>query len=128
ARANLELARTTAARWQSLLKTESVSQQETDEKVGDHNAKIATVEAHAANVRRLEDLVGFQKVYAPFDGVITRRKPDIGALIDAGAFGANRELFRIAAIHQLRVFVSLPHLYPQAPPPAPPPPTPLHHM
>src|SRR5262249_40536471 len=63
--ANLELARTTAARWQSLLKTESVSQQETDEKIGDHQAKQATVEAHAANVRRLEDLVGVHKAYAP---------------------------------------------------------------
>jgi len=113
ARANLELARTTAARWQTLLKTESVSQQETDEKVGDHNAKSATVEAHAANVRRLEDLLGFQKVYAPFDGVITRRNTDIGALIDAGANTASRELFRLAAIHQLRVFVSVPQVYAQ---------------
>ena len=113
AQANLELARTTAARWQTLLKTESVSQQETDEKVGDHNAKIATVEAHAANVRRLEDLLGFQKVYAPFDGVITRRNTDIGALIDAGANAPSRELFRLAAIHQLRVFVSVPQVYAQ---------------
>ena len=113
AQANLELARTTAARWQSLLRTESVSQQETDEKVGDHNAKIATVEAHAANVRRLEDLLGFQKVYAPFDGVITRRNTDIGALIDAGANTPSRELFRLAAIHQLRVFVSVPQVYAQ---------------
>ena len=113
ARANLELARTTAARWQSLLKTESVSQQETDEKVGDHAAKSATVEAHAANVRRLEDLLGFQKVYAPFDGVITRRNTDIGALIDAGANAPSRELFRLAAIHQLRVFVSVPQVYAQ---------------
>src|SRR5262245_2370995 len=113
ARANLELARTTAARWQTLLKTESVSQQETDEKVGDHNAKIATAESHAANVRRLEDLVNFQKVYAPFDGVITRRNTDIGALIDAGANTPSRELFRLAAIHQLRVFVSVPQVYAQ---------------
>ncbi|HXJ83353.1 MAG TPA: efflux RND transporter periplasmic adaptor subunit, partial [Candidatus Methylomirabilis sp.] len=111
--ANLELARTTAARWQSLLKTESVSQQETDEKVSDHYAKQATMEAYAANVRRLEDLLGFQKIYAPFDGVITRRNTDIGALIDAGSNALGRELFRLAAIHTLRVFVSVPQVYAQ---------------
>lgn len=85
AQANLELAKTTAARWQFLLKTDSVSQQETDQAVSNFNAQKATVEANAANVRRLEELQSFQKIYAPFDGVITARNTDIGALIDAGA-------------------------------------------
>ncbi|HYB41122.1 MAG TPA: efflux RND transporter periplasmic adaptor subunit [Candidatus Methylomirabilis sp.] len=111
ARANLELSRTTAARWQSLLKTNSVSQQETDEKIGDLNAKLATVESNAANVHRLEDLQSFQKVYAPFDGVITRRNTDIGALVDAGANAQGRELYRLSAIGRLRVYVSVPQAY-----------------
>ncbi len=112
ARANMEMARTTAGRWQSLQKNNFVSQQETDEKVSDYNAKMAVVESSSANVRRLENLQGFQKIYAPFDGVITSRNTDIGALIDAG--GQARELFRLAAINKLRVFVSVPQMYAQA--------------
>lgn len=113
ARANLELSRTTAERWQTLAKSGFVSRQETDEKLGDFNAKKATVDSNAANVRRLEDLQSFQKIYAPFDGVIVSRNTDIGALIDAGA-GQARELFRLAAINKLRVFVSVPQMYAQA--------------
>jgi len=114
ARANMELSRKTAERWQTLSGSGFVSRQETDEKVGDLNAKTAIVESNAANVRRLEDIQGFQKVYAPFDGVITARNTDIGALIDAGAGGQARELFRLAAIDKLRVFVSVPQTYAQA--------------
>jgi RND family efflux transporter MFP subunit len=114
ARANLELSRTTADRWQTLSKSGFVSRQETDEKLGDFNAKKATVDSNAANVRRLEDLQSFQKIYAPFDGVIVARNTDIGALIDAGAGGQARELFRLAAIDKLRVFVSVPQMYAQA--------------
>jgi RND family efflux transporter MFP subunit len=114
AQANLDLARTTAARWQTLLKTQSVSQQETDEKLGDLNAKAAMVESNAANVRRLEDLQGFQRIYAPFDGVITARNTDIGALIEAGAAVQARELFRLAAIDKLRVYVGVPQMQSQA--------------
>jgi RND family efflux transporter MFP subunit len=114
ARANMELARTTAGRWQALLKNGHVSRQETDEKVSDYTAKLATVESNSANVRRLENLQSFQKIYAPFAGVITSRNTDIGALIDAGAAGQARELFRLAAINKLRVFVSVPQMYAQA--------------
>jgi len=114
ARANLELSRTTADRWQTLSKSGFVSRQETDEKLGDFNAKKATVDSNAANVRRLENLQSFQKIYAPFDGVIVARNTDIGALIDAGAGGQARELFRLAAIDKLRVFVSVPQMYAQA--------------
>lgn len=113
AQANLELARTTAARWQALLKTQSVSQQETDEKVSDLSAKAAVLESNAANVRRLEDLQNFQKVVAPFDGVVTARNTDIGQLIDGGAT-SQRELFRLAAIHKLRVYVGVPQAQSQA--------------
>ena len=112
ARANMEMARTTAGRWQALQKNNFVSRQETDEKVSDYNAKLAAVESSSANVRRLENLQSFQKIYAPFSGVITSRNTDIGALIDAG--GQARELFRLAAINKLRVFVSVPQMYAQA--------------
>ena len=120
AQANLDLAKTTAARWQTLLKTQSVSQQETDEKLGDLSAKAAMVESNAANVRRLEDLQGFQRIYAPFDGVITARNTDIGALIEAGATAQARELFRLAAIDKLRVYVGVPQTQSQAAQPGTP--------
>jgi RND family efflux transporter MFP subunit len=113
ARATMELARTTADRWQLLVKRESVSRQEADEKISDYIAKQAMVDSNAANVKRLEDLQGFQKVVAPFAGVITARNTDIGALIDAGAGGQARELFRLAAIDRLRIFVSVPQAYAQ---------------
>jgi RND family efflux transporter MFP subunit len=109
ARSNMEMARTTADRWQTLLKRDAVSRQETDEKISDYNAKKAITESNTANVQRLEDLQGFQKITAPFEGVITARNTDIGALIDAG--GQTRELFRLAAIGKLRVFVSVPQAY-----------------
>ena len=113
ARATMEMAKTTADRWQALFKRDAVSRQETDEKLSDYHARKATVDASGANVKRLEDLQAFQKITAPFDGVITARNTDIGALIDAGA-GQARELFRLAAIDKLRVFVSVPQTYAQA--------------
>src|SRR5262249_34213689 len=94
--ANLGLAQSTADRWQFLLKTQSVSNQETDEKIGDLNAKKAIVEAAASAVHRLEDLQSYEKVAAPFDGVITARNTDYGALIDAGANAPGKELFHLA--------------------------------
>jgi len=114
AQANHHLADTTAARWQFLLQTDSVSRQETDEKVADLSARKATVDSNASNVRRLEDLQSFQKVYAPFDGVLTARNTDVGALIDAGANSAGKELFHLAAIDTLRVFVAIPEVYSRA--------------
>ncbi len=79
------MANLTAARWQALLPSESVSQQEADEKAGDAAAKKALVDASRANLRRLEVLQGFKRIVAPFDGVVTARKTDIGALITAGS-------------------------------------------
>jgi RND family efflux transporter MFP subunit len=114
AQANLKLAQSTADRWQFLLKTQSVSRQETDEKVGDLNAKKAMVDASASAVHRLEDLQSYEKVTAPFDGVITARNTDVGALIDAGANSLGKELFHLAATGRLRVFVNVPEAYDRA--------------
>ena len=114
ARANMDMAHTTADRWQTLLKRDAVSRQETDEKVSDYNAKRAIVESNGANVQRLENLQAFQRVTAPFDGVITARNTDVGALIDAGAGAQARELFRLASTSKLRVFVSVPQAYARA--------------
>jgi RND family efflux transporter MFP subunit len=117
AEANLALSQTTAARYQELLKSDSVSKQETDEKTGDLNAKKATVDSARANVKRLEETQGFQKVYAPFDGVITARNTDIGALINAGSSSTSnngKELFHEAATGTLRVYVNVPQTYSRA--------------
>ena len=110
AQANEQLASITATRWQNLIKTNSVSKQETDQTVSDLSAKQATVDSMAANVRRLEQLQSFEKVYAPFSGVITARNTDIGALINAGAGGQPQELFHMAAVNKLRVYVALPEV------------------
>ncbi|MBS1877378.1 MAG: efflux RND transporter periplasmic adaptor subunit [Acidobacteria bacterium] len=107
-RATHDLAVSTAARWQALLKTDSVSRQETDEKTGDLAAKKAAVDAADANVKRLEKLQAFQKIFAPFNGVITARNTDIGALINAGSNGPGRELYHLAAIGKVRVYVQVP--------------------
>ncbi|HEY7184608.1 MAG TPA: efflux RND transporter periplasmic adaptor subunit [Blastocatellia bacterium] len=108
AEASMKLAKTTADRWRGLLTKNAVSQQETDEKVGDLGVKEATYASMLSNVRRLENLQSFNSVYAPFDGVITARNTDLGALIDAGANAPGKELFRLAATAKLRVFVSVP--------------------
>ncbi|CAG9267501.1 efflux RND transporter periplasmic adaptor subunit [Paraburkholderia unamae] len=105
--ANEKLAATTAKRWTEMLKQDSVSQQEADEKTSDLIAKQATVEANEANVRRLEALESFKRLTAPFDGVVTARKTDVGALIDAGS-GSGPELFTVSDASQLRVYVSVP--------------------
>lgn len=111
AQANLNLAKITAARWQDLVSTGSVSQQETDQAVSNLSAVKATAESVAANVRRLEQLQSFEKIYAPFDGIVTARNTDIGALIDAGASSQPKELFHMAAIRTLRVYVAVPEVY-----------------
>jgi RND family efflux transporter MFP subunit len=110
AQANEQLAQITAARWQNLLKTNSVSKQETDQAVSDLSARQASVDSMAANVHRLEQLQSFEKVYAPFAGVITARNTDIGALINAGAGGVPQELFHMAAVNRLRVYVAVPEV------------------
>jgi RND family efflux transporter MFP subunit len=114
ARANLRQAQITADRWRALLESDSVSRQETDQAVSTLSATKATVDSNVANVRRLEQLQGFEKVYAPFDGVITARNVDIGVLINAGSNTSGRELFHMTAIHTLRVFVAVPEVYSRA--------------
>lgn len=110
AEANLNLSQITATRDQNLLKTNSVSTQERDNAVNAYAANQATVQSNQANVARLEQLQSFEKVYAPFDGIITARDTDVGALIDAGA-NAPKELFHIASISKLRVYVAVPEVY-----------------
>jgi RND family efflux transporter MFP subunit len=112
--ANEQLAQITAARWQNLLKTNSVSKQETDQAISDLSARQASVDSMTANVHRLEQLQSFEKVYAPFAGVITARNTDIGALINAGAGGVPQELFHMAAVSKLRVYVAVPEVDAQA--------------
>src|SRR6202171_3176092 len=114
AQANLNIAKITAARWLDLVSTGSVSQQETDQAVSNLSAVKAAAASSAANVRRLEQVQAVEKVYAPFDGIITARNTDIGALIDAGASTQPRELFHIAAIQKLRLYVSVPEVYSRA--------------
>jgi RND family efflux transporter MFP subunit len=114
AKSNLALSKTTAERWQGLVKTRSVSQQSTDQAVDNLNATQASVDSSAANVRRLEDLVSFEKVYAPFDGVITVRNTDTGWLINAGAGSPSAELFQLAQTSTLRIFVAVPEVYSRA--------------
>jgi len=114
ARANLKLAQSTADRWEFLLKTQSVSRQETEEKSGDLSAKKAMLDASSSAVQRLEDLQRYEKVTAPFDGVITARNTDVGALIDATGSPAGKELFHLAATSRLRVFVNVPEVYARA--------------
>jgi RND family efflux transporter MFP subunit len=114
AQANLNLAEITANRYDGLLKTDSVSKQEADNAEGNYAAQKATVQSSEANVKRLEELQSFEKVYAPFTGVITARNTDIGALIDSGSSGGSRtELFHIAQPDRLRVFVNVPEVYSQ---------------
>jgi len=115
AEANLNLSKITATRYADLLKSDSVSQQDADNAAGDFAAKQATVQSAQANVKRLEELQSFEKIYAPFDGVITARNTDIGALIDLGSSGGARtELFHIAQPDKLRVYVNVPEAYSQA--------------
>ena len=112
AQANYQLAADHGAdRWQKLLQKNAVSQQETDQATSDLNAKRAAVSAQEANVRRLQQLQGFEKIYAPFDGVITARNTDIGDLIQAGENTTPQELFHLSAIDRLRVFVPVPEIY-----------------
>jgi RND family efflux transporter MFP subunit len=110
ARANENLSSSTNKRWQGLLSTESVSKQDADEKAGDAAAKKAAVDSAAANVARLRDLESFKRVVAPFDGIVTARNTDIGALINAGQ-SSGSELFRVADIQRLRIYVQVPEAY-----------------
>ncbi|MGA8440422.1 MAG: efflux RND transporter periplasmic adaptor subunit [Candidatus Sulfotelmatobacter sp.] len=110
AQANFEIAQITAARWQNLVKTNSVSQQETDQAVSDLNAKQALVASNKANVERLEQLQRFERITAPFDGVITVRNTDLGDLIQADD-NSTKELFHLASIRKLRIYIPVPEVY-----------------
>lgn len=118
--ADYKLAKSTAERWQNLRKTDSVAQQETDEKVADLASKEATMDAARANMRRLEETQSFQKIYAPFNGVITARNVDIGDLINAGSNGGGKELFHLAAVGQMRIYIQVPQLNSRAAAPGTP--------
>jgi RND family efflux transporter MFP subunit len=112
---NLHLSQITSSRFSDLIKQDAVSQQDTDNATSDLAAKNTALKSAQANVDRLKQLVSFEKVYAPFDGVVTARNTDIGQLIDSGASGGQaRSLFQIAAINKLRVFISVPQIYSQA--------------
>jgi RND family efflux transporter MFP subunit len=111
AQANLTLARITAARYQELIKTDAVSQQDVDQNNQNFAAQNANVQAMSANVDRLEQLQGFERVTAPFNGIITQRSTDIGDLINAGNGGTGYELFRMAKIDVIRTFVTVPETY-----------------
>ena len=103
----LELAKISADRWANLRKSDSVSQQEADQQASGYQQAQANLAAADANVRRLEQLESFKNVYAPFSGVLTRRNVDPGALINSGAGATGKELFDIARVDPLRVYVEL---------------------
>src|SRR5262252_9174226 len=108
AKANSNLSRITATRYEELIKTDGVSKQEVDNAAGDYAAKQAAQASAAANVKRLEELESFKHIYAPFSGVITRRNVDIGTLINAGNGGATQQLFFLAQTDPIRVYVNVP--------------------
>jgi RND family efflux transporter MFP subunit len=110
ARANQQLAATTATRWQAMLGKDAVSKQETDEKVGDLAAKSAVANAARANVSRLQYQQGFTRLTAPFAGVVTTRSTDIGALVTAGS-AASVPLFTVSDVSKIRAFVKVPQAY-----------------
>jgi len=111
AQANLNISQITAKRYQDLASGNSVSQQEVDQAASDLSSKQAVVNSNEANIHRLEDLQSFEKIYAPFDGVITARNTDIGALIGAGDNTGPKELFHLSAIGKLRVYIAVPEVY-----------------
>jgi len=111
AEAQLRLAKTSADRWETLRKMDAVAQQETDERSSGYTQGQAALASATANVRRLEQLESFKHVYAPFAGTITKRNTDIGALINAGNSGMNQELFVVALVNPIRVYVDVPEIY-----------------
>jgi RND family efflux transporter MFP subunit len=110
AQANEKLSNLTADRWQALATRNIVSQQANDEKVGDLQAKTAAKQAVQANVARLESLQSFNRLVAPFDGVITARGIDIGQLVAAGG-NSGKPLFTVSDIHKVRIYVNVPQAF-----------------
>jgi RND family efflux transporter MFP subunit len=113
-KAALGIAKISADRWANLRKSDSVSQQEADQFTSGYEQAKANMAAAEANVKRLEDLESFKNIYAPFSGVLTKRNVDPGALINSGAQATGKELFDIARVDPLRVFVSVPQSYSQS--------------
>ncbi|MFN0317657.1 MAG: efflux RND transporter periplasmic adaptor subunit [Burkholderiales bacterium] len=111
ATANYEMAKKTAERWQELLKSNTVSKHGADQTQGDMQAKKAALDTARSNVTRLEKTQSFKRIFAPFAGVITARNAEVGALVDAGAAGKDKELFHVAATDRLRVNISVPQIY-----------------
>jgi membrane fusion protein, multidrug efflux system len=111
AEAQLGLAKTSAERWETLRQMDAVAQQETDERSSSYTQQQAALASATANVRRLEQLESFKRIYVPFSGTVIRRNTDVGALINAGNSGANQELFVIAQISPIRVYVDVPEIY-----------------
>jgi RND family efflux transporter MFP subunit len=108
--ADLQLAQITATRYTDLFKTDSVAKQDVDNAVQNAAAREAAVKSSQANVARLEQMVGFEKVYVPFTGVVTARETDTGQLVQSGST-QNHELFHVASVDRLRVFVNVPQIY-----------------
>jgi len=111
AAANLELAKSSAERWESMRQKDVVSQQELDERRSAFAQAKANLAAADANTRRLEQLESFKRIIAPFDGIVTRRNIDVGGLVDAGNGGSGRALFSLAQVDPLRIYVSVPQAY-----------------
>jgi RND family efflux transporter MFP subunit len=111
AQADYQLSKTTADRWNKMLFSDAVSKQAVDQKNADLAAKQAALAAADANVKRLQELQSFEKIYAPFDGIVTSRKVDVGALVSAGSASSVQELFTLAQINILRIYVNVPEHY-----------------
>ena len=111
ATAQVNLAKTSAERWETLRKMDAVAQQETDERSSSYTQGQAALASANANVRRLEQLESFKHIYAPFSGVVIRRNTDIGQLINAGNSGDGQELFAVAQVNPIRVYIDVPELY-----------------
>jgi RND family efflux transporter MFP subunit len=114
AQANLQLAEITAKRNEDLLKSKSIATQDRDNAVGAYNADKNIVNSKQADVTRLQRLQSYQKVYAPFAGIVTARSTDVGALIDAGAPPSARELFHLSSIDKVRIYVAVPEAFSRA--------------
>ncbi len=114
AEANLKLSEVTADRYTDLFKTDSVAKQDVDNAVQGEAAKKADVASAQANVSRLEQLVAYEKVEAPFSGILTARNIDVGGLVNQGANTPGKELFHVASIDTLRIYASVPEMYSQA--------------
>ncbi|MBI0325756.1 efflux RND transporter periplasmic adaptor subunit [Burkholderia plantarii] len=110
ARTNAKLAEITAQRWQSLQNSDAVSKQDVDQRTSDYAARRAAVDAAQANVNRLVAQKGFARLVAPFDGVVTARRTDVGALVNAGG-SSGEELFTVSDVTKLRVYVQVPQNY-----------------